>query len=128
MSTDPYDQHADPIRADETVEPADRVPGPDHRAGLSTQEANPTRAANRTALQALTAALLVVVGALPLILEFAVEDLEGVLSAELYAWLVGAAALTAALARLWARIMAVPGVNAWLRQSAPWLAPGDPRG
>lgn len=77
---------------------------------MSTQVTYPWRATIRTAMAAVVAAVPLVGAVL------AGLDLDGTVWG---GWLVGA---TAAVTR----VMALPGVDAWLRRYVPWLAPQPP--
>jgi len=91
---------------------ADRVPGPDHRAGaVATQVAHPWLTAARTAVQVGIPALLALVLVLPEVLAIVSEGMGDQLPDGLRLWLAGAAAFVTALAATLARLMAVPAVN-----------------
>lgn len=90
----------------------------------STQEANPDRATWRTALQTGVAAFIGLLVILPLIIQTVIDGpLKEYLTPEVYAWLAGAAAFITAVSATIARVMAVPGVNEWLRKHARKFAP-----
>lgn len=89
-----------------------------------TQVANPGRATLRTIVQVGVPAFVGLVLILPLILQAVVEELGAVLPPSVTAWLVGAAAAVTALAGAVARVMAIPGVNAWLSKLG--LDAGEP--
>jgi hypothetical protein len=95
----------------------------DHEATLSTQAANPGRAAVRTAVQVGIPAFVGLLGILPLIIQTIVEGFGQHLPPSIYLWLTGAATLITAASATLARISAIPGVIAWTRQYLPWLAP-----
>lgn len=93
----------------------------DH-AAVSTQEKNPRSAVVRTVV----VAVLVLFPSLNIALGIIVEEMEPY-SASVPGWvfgiLNGAIAATAVLLGIGTRILAIPGVNAWLREHAAWLAP-----
>lgn len=103
MSDTPYDQERD------------RVPGPDHRAGVPTQVAHPWVTTARTVVQTAFPAVIGLVVVLPLILEEIVAGMGEQLPEQLRLWLLAAAAFVTALAGTLARIFAIPAVNNALR-------------
>ncbi|MFD6094518.1 hypothetical protein ACFWGN_20595 [Oerskovia sp. NPDC060338] len=92
----------------------------------STQQAYPVRASRRTAVQNALSVILVVGVVAPIIAAILHEELSGYLPEAWLAWVVGAAAVLAAVSAALARIMAIPAVDAWLRHlglsSTPPLA------
>lgn len=94
-------------------------------AAVSTQELNPRSTSNRTLFQALitlfplaNAALLVIQGVL-------LEADQGTIPGWVWAVINGAVLVCGIVMKIASRIMAIPGVNEWLRKYAPWLAPED---
>ena len=85
----------------------------------STQHAHPVRASWRTAVQTVLSAVLVVGVVAPLVAAILSEELGAHLPESWLAWVIGAAAVLAAVSAALARIMAIPAVDAWLRHS-PW--------
>lgn len=82
----------------------------------------------RTVLQVVAAIVVFLVGAVPALAIFAPQFLEAVrdiLPPAWYAWGLGAVAVIGALAGALARVMAIPGVNAWLTK---WGAGSAPSG
>lgn len=92
-------------------------------APLSTQELNPASAVIRTILQVGVPAFLSLGVLLPEILDVIEKNMPGVLPEGLRLWLLGAAGVLTGASAAIARIMAIPGVNDFLRQYLPWLAP-----
>ena len=90
---------------------------------LSTQERNPGSAVIRTILQVGLPAFLSLGVVLPEILAVIEENMPGVLPEGLRLWLLGAAGVLTGASAAIARIMAIPAVNDFLRQTLPWLAP-----
>lgn len=95
----------------------------DHSAELTTQAANPGRAALRTAVQVGIPAFVGLLGILPLIIQAIVDGFGQHLPPSIYLWLTAAATVITAASATLARISAIPGVIAWTRQYLPWLAP-----
>jgi hypothetical protein len=91
----------------------------------STQSAFPRRAAIRTAVQVGIPAFVGLLVILPLIIQAIVDGFGQHLPAELYGWLLGAAAVITAASATLARISAIPGVIDWTRRYLSWLAPDD---
>lgn len=89
--------------------------------GVPTNVANPKRTTLRSIVQALIALVPLVNGAAAAVLAYLTE--QGV-EAPAWVWLAlnGAVAVTALVAGLVTRIMAVPGVEWWLQRNLPWLA------
>ena len=97
----------------------------DHVAvGASTQERNPRSAVARTVLAAVVAAFPLLNGVLLVALEV-LKPYEVNLPGWVFLWLNGALAVVTALTALFTRILAVPGVNDWLRRYLPLFAPED---
>ena len=96
----------------------------DHLAPLSTQERNPRSAAVRTALAAFIAAVPLLNGALLAVVD-ALRPYEVYLPSWVFPALNGIIVALAALIALVTRVLAVPGVNEWLRKYAPFFAPED---
>lgn len=94
--------------------------------GVPTQVANPGRAVIRTALAILSGLIV----ALPTI-NAALLALQAYLAEQTYielapwVWVVvnGAVAISAFIAVGITRLLAVPGVNEWVKARLPWLAP-----
>ncbi|KUM34524.1 hypothetical protein [Arthrobacter sp. EpRS71] len=95
----------------------------DHRA-LSTQERNPRSAVLRTVLVAAVALFPLLNGALKVVVE-ELEPYRVHLPDWLFVALNVAIAVTVALIAIGTRIMAIPGVNEWLRKYVPLFAPED---
>ncbi|MFJ2518639.1 hypothetical protein ACIOWF_06675 [Cellulosimicrobium cellulans] len=95
----------------------------------STQQAHPVRASWRTAAQAVVSVVLVLGLVAPLVAAILSDELDGYLPDRWLAWVVGAAAVLAAVSAALARIMAIPAVDAWLRHlglsSTPTVAPDN---
>lgn len=91
--------------------------------GASTQEANPGSAVGRTAVQVGLPAFALLGLAVPEIVEATLEQFGASMPEEIRAWLLAAAAVTTGISAIVARVMAIPGVNDWLRAHAPALAP-----
>lgn len=100
--------------------------------GTPTQIANPIRTSIRTFIQNLVPTLVVLV---PLV-NLTLVSLSGFLQQQtdlavpgwVFVWVNGGIAVTSFLAALTARIMAVPGVAAFIARRLPWLAPIRPSG
>lgn len=86
---------------------------------LSTQEEHPNKASVRTFLQTLIATLVLVVPFVPMLVNIVLEEF-GKAGVEppgwLYAALTGASVACALVAAIITRIMAIPGVNDWLKK------------
>lgn len=89
---------------------------------ISTQEANPGKAVLRTFVAALLAFGPLVNGVL-LAVQGWLADNTDVVPAELAVQVNGVLLAGLALVALVTRVLAVPGVNAWLRAHLPLLAP-----
>lgn len=105
------------------------APGPDERdvaPGTPSQVANPWRTTVRSVVQSLVALIPLVNLSAAAVIDYLRE--EGI-GAPAWVWLVlnGAVAVTALVAGLVTRLMAVPGVEAFLRARVPWLAALAPR-
>ena len=98
----------------------------------STQQAHPVRASWRTAAQTVLSVIVVLGVVAPIVAGILSDELGAHLPASWLAWVVGAAAVLAAVSAALARIMAVPAVDAWLRHlglsSTPQRAPVSPDG
>ena len=89
---------------------------------ISTQESNPAKAVNRTVFAAVLAFFPLINGVLLSIQGWLAEN-TAIIPAELYAWVNGILVAGLALVALVTRILAVPGVNDWLRDHLRMLAP-----
>lgn len=94
------------------------------RVAVSTQEKNPRSASVRTGLAALVGMLILLNPVLAVVIEV-LRPYDAAIPAWVFIWLNGAITVTAVAIALVTRIMAVPGVNEWLRKYARWLAPED---
>lgn len=94
-------------------------------APVSTQEANPGKATARTFLAALLGFAPLVNGVL-LAMQGWLNDNTDIIPAELFGWANGVLLAGLALAALVTRVLAVPGVNDWLRKHAALFAPDTP--
>lgn len=94
------------------------------RVAVSTQEKNPRSASVRTGLAALVGMILLLNPVLAVVIEV-LRPYDAVIPGWVFIWLNGAITVTAVAIALVTRVMAVPGVNEWLRQYAKWLAPED---
>jgi uncharacterized membrane protein len=81
----------------------------------STQQAHPARASWRTAAQTIVSVVLVLGVVAPLVAAILHDELGGYLPEAWLAWVVAAGAVLAAVSAALARIMAIPAVDAWLR-------------
>lgn len=88
----------------------------------STQEANPGRAVFRTFFAALVGFAPLVNGVLLAIQDWLNENTD-IVPVEMYAWTNGILVAGLALVALVTRVLAVPGVNDWLRVHLKVLAP-----
>lgn len=91
-------------------------------APVSTQEANPGKAVNRTVFSAVLAFFPLVNGILLSIQSWLTESTD-IVPAEMYGWVNGVLVACLALVALVTRVLAVPGVNDWLRDHLAVLAP-----
>lgn len=91
-------------------------------APTATQELNPARAVNRTVLAAVLAFFPLINGILLAVQDWLTQNTE-IIPAELYGWVNGVLIAGLALVALVTRILAVPGVNDWLRDHLRILAP-----
>ncbi|WP_028265945.1 hypothetical protein [Arthrobacter sp. MA-N2] len=98
----------------------------DHVAtgSLSTQERNPRSAVARTVLAAVVALFPLLNGVLAVAIEV-LKPYEVQLPGWVFLWLNGALAAVTVITAGATRILAIPGVNAWLRKYAPIFAPED---
>lgn len=91
-------------------------------AAQGTQVANPRRAMIRTIVQSIVPLLVIVnAGALGII-GFLNEQTDLVIPGTVFVWLNGTIAVTSFVIGLVARIMATPGLDAFLVKYVPWLA------
>lgn len=93
--------------------------------GPATQSVHPARATFRTFLAVVLPAVLGILVLLPLVAPVLVQwasDNSSILPPEVTAALVAFATWVAAISSLITRLLAVPGVEAWLRRYVPWLA------
>jgi hypothetical protein len=90
----------------------------------STQERNPRSAVLRTVLAAVIALFPLLNGVLLAAVEV-LKPYEVHLPGWVFLWLNGALLAVTAVTALITRILAVPGVNEWLRKYAPVFAPED---
>lgn len=81
---------------------------------------DPGSRTNRTGLAVAAAALVVLVGALPEILNIALEHVGDYLPENVRLWLLGAVGATTGLAMAFTRIMAIPAVNEFLSRWSPF--------
>lgn len=93
----------------------------------ATQETNPGRAVGRTLLAALVAFFPLVNGVLLAVQDWLTQN-TAIIPATLFTWANGILIAGLALAALVTRILAVPGVNDWLRKHLRILAPDDKTG
>lgn len=93
----------------------------------ATQEANPGRAVIRTVLAAVVAFFPLVNGVLLAIQDWLTANTD-VVPAELGIWVNGVLVAALALVALVTRVLAVPGVNDWLRKHLSVLAPDNKQG
>ncbi|MFF2621311.1 hypothetical protein [Oerskovia jenensis] len=98
----------------------------------STQQAHPVRASWRTATQTVLSVIVVLGVVAPIVAGILSDELGAHLPASWLAWVVGAAAVLAAVSAALSRVMAVPAVDAWLRHlglsSTPQRATVSPDG
>ena len=94
------------------------------RVAVSTQEANPRSASVRTGLAALVGMLILLNPVLAVVIEV-LRPYDATIPGWVFIWLNGAITVTAVAIALVTRVMAVPGVNDWLRKYAAWLSPED---
>lgn len=90
---------------------------------VSTQEANPGSAVGRTAVQVGLPSFALLGLVIPEIVDATLERFGASMPEEIRGWLLAAAAVTTGVSAIVARVMAIPGVNDWLREHAPALAP-----
>lgn len=87
--------------------------------GLSTQEQHPTKSSVRTFVQTLVPSLVLFVVVIPPIVQIVLDEV-GKAGVELPSWLfaalTGAALACSLIASIAARVMAIPGVNDWLKR------------
>ena len=95
----------------------------DHVA-KTTQELNPRSTVVRSTLLALAAALPIMNAALAVIVQ-ELRPYGEVVPGWVFGILNGGIIVTALAISIGTKIMALPGVNDWLRRHAAWLAPED---
>ena len=108
--------------ADEKVITRNVVTG-EINEGVPTNVANPTRAMIRTIVQAVIALVLVVNPLAVAVITYLQEQTDIAIDPLVFVVLNAIVAITAFLIGLAARIMAVPGVAAFIQANLPWLAP-----
>lgn len=97
----------------------------DHSAiPKSTQERNPRSAVARTVLAAVIALFPLLNGILAATIE-ALKPYQVHLPGWVFLFLNAALAVVTVITALATRILAMPGVNDWLRTHARWFAPED---
>jgi len=94
------------------------------RVAVSTQEKNPRSAVARTVLVAVFALFPILNAALLVIMD-ELQPYVGQLPAWVFPALNGVLVAVTVLIGICTRVLAVPGVNDWLRRYAKWLAPED---
>jgi hypothetical protein len=99
------------------------TPSPAPTGLEATQQRRPWRATLRTILQVGVPALL----GLPLVFEILVEELGGTLPPQVTGYLVAAGAFVTAIAAVLARLMAIPGVELFLRRLPAAAFAAQPR-
>lgn len=93
-------------------------------AAVSTQERNPRSAVVRTVV----VAVIVLFPSLNAVLGIIADELTpygGQLPGWVFGILNSGIAVVTVILGIGTRVLAIPGVNAWLRQHAAWLAPED---
>ena len=95
-----------------------------HLAPLSTQERNPRSAVLRTVLVAAAALFPLLNGALKIVVE-ELEPYRVFLPGWLFVALNVTITVIVVLIGIFTRVMAIPGVNDWLRKYVPLFAPED---
>lgn len=98
----------------------------DHLAPASTQERNPRSAVLRTVLAVAVAAFPLLNGVLLAVIE-ALKPFEAYVPAWVFLGLNGILLAVTAIAAVVTRVLAVPGVNEWLRKYRllRWFTPED---
>lgn len=89
---------------------------------VSTQEKNPRSAVVRTVV----VAVLVMFPSLNIALGIIVEEMQpygDVIPGWVFGILNAGIVITTVLLAIGTRVLAIPGVNAWLREHAAWLSP-----
>lgn len=94
------------------------------RVAVSGQEKNPRSAVARTVLVAVFALFPILNGALLVIMD-ELQPYVGQLPAWVFPALNGVLVVVTVLIGICTRVLAIPGVNVWLRQNARWLSPED---
>jgi hypothetical protein len=95
-----------------------------HSAAVSTQERNPRSTWVRTAFAAALALFPILNGVLAVVIE-TLRPYDAHIPGWVFAALNGVLVAVTVLIALVTRVLAVPGVNDWLRTYARWLAPED---
>lgn len=93
-------------------------------AAVSTQERNPRSAVVRTVVVAVII-LFPSLNAVFAIIKDELTPYGGVLPDWVFIWLNAGIAIVTVILGIGTRILAIPGVNDWLRAHASWLAPED---
>jgi hypothetical protein len=91
-------------------------------ADQGTQIANPTRTSLRTIVQSIIPSLVILNAVALGIVSFLNEQADLVVPGVVFVWLNVVIAVTSFASGLIARVMATPGLEAFLRAHAPWLA------
>lgn len=91
--------------------------------GVPTPIANPTRATIRTTVQAVIGLVLIANPLAGAVIAYLQEQTDLEVSPIVFVILNAVVAITAFVIGLAARIMAVPGVAAFIQDKLPWLAP-----
>lgn len=91
--------------------------------GVPTQVANPSRASLRTAVAAIVGLVLVLNPVLAIVIEV-LRSLEPTFAIPplVYVILNGIILVVTAIITLVTRVLAIPGVNEWIKNYLPWLA------
>lgn len=74
----------------------------------------------RTMLQVGVPAIVGLVGLLPMVIDAVLEQAGEVMPPGLRLWLLGAAAVLTAVSGAISKVMAIPGVDEWLRKYTPF--------
>lgn len=94
------------------------------RLATTTQEQNPRSTVVRSTLLALVTALPIMNASLIIIVQ-ELRPYGEVVPGWVFAILNVGIIVTALFISIGTKIMALPGVNEWLRQHVPWLSPED---
>lgn len=92
-----------------------------------TQVQHPGKAVTRTLLAAVVGFLPLVNGVLLAVQDWLTANTD-IIPAQLYGWVNGVLVAALALAALVTRVLAVPGVNDWLREHLAFLAADTGKG